>query len=860
MSDNKEILETLQSISPFFKLQYIRIYYSAMVSKVNIHNKSKPRLIVVSSIGIFLIHKYKFSSKISQIIAFADLVSVILTNNTASFSTRTSQFRIKDPKVRSLAFLTFFVRQALFPTDVSPFTFSFDDDPGCKNGTLASIPYKIDNIFLDRLLSCALHYSFTPTEAQIEEILPFIQSTTQKMVTLTSSLLASPLFPSLALAMAYEQDIPHVCFNSRELAILIKKCTPIFRVNRFIKKVTFLRESASELVSTAPILKDIFSVRHSFHPQAWIFKCCDFSTPEAVSFFTHISKIGKNVKKLSFSKCLFSPHSLSLIFQDILFSECFHGLESFSINEVHDLSQDLALGISELFGCGWAMQRKCLHKIKVTRCSLDGSALLRRILQFDVGLKNLDLSGNNFFTPITFSENSDQNCNENDNINSEQSQIKIEGLDNLNIGYSKVTKSFLESLFKMINEKHFRISSLELDELNFTSPLNYDSFSIHKPSLAHLSNLSCNVPSHQPQIKKQVEAVNETPLYNFLSFLIKEDIIIPGLNCFSFNNNTMNSKETLLFVQFLKNQKYIQNLFVNCSISTRQNPTGLNSFLSYIESIPINSLSLRSDHTLALSFGRLLSGTLSAFSKTHHLKALDITNQAIGQDGLEMVKKIVENGLEELHFDGSNTNNLEYLLEFCKFLLSSEIKFATFPQQDFDRSVRFVPNQNLGNSLSSHIDTIAFFKKEFIEKYGKSAAESDMRSLRFRTASFKNLAQFMTSPSNSFGSGSVLNKLSEKNEATEKPFSSLSKMEREQLLLSNDINEKTEFKKAKESFRGVALRNESIEALYKECFDQNNSEIDHKYIQDLSSEPIILLQAELEKTFSLSSLLASFTS
>jgi hypothetical protein len=99
-------------------------------------------------------------------------------------------------------------------------------------------------------------------------------------------------------------------------------------------------------------------------------------------------------------------------------------------------------------------------------------------------------------------------------------------------------------------------------------------------------------------------------------------------------------------------------------------------------------LSLRSDASMKFSFGSLLLPLLSS-EMVFGLSVLDLTNQAIGERGLDLLRKVLERGaLTELYFDGSSVHSVDILSKFCEAVIASRLRFAEFPALDFEKLLR----------------------------------------------------------------------------------------------------------------------------------------------------------------------------
>jgi hypothetical protein len=65
-----------------------------------------------------------------------------------------------------------------------------------------------------------------------------------------------------------------------------------------------------------------------------------------------------------------------------------------------------------------------------------------------------------------------------------------------------------------------------------------------------------------------------------------------------------------------------------------------------------------------------------------HLKVLDISDQEIGDQGLELVARIAETSLTELRFDGSKPSSAAIFQEVISRLIDSSLRMSEWPAND----------------------------------------------------------------------------------------------------------------------------------------------------------------------------------
>jgi hypothetical protein len=86
------------------------------------------------------------------------------------------------------------------------------------------------------------------------------------------------------------------------------------------------------------------------------------------------------------------------IFQARFVDECFHSLQTFSVSG--RAFSHLTDCVCHLTCCRWVMESKCLRRIALSDCCVDGPAVIAQFLQFDVCLREIILDGAALSQPL----------------------------------------------------------------------------------------------------------------------------------------------------------------------------------------------------------------------------------------------------------------------------------------------------------------------------------------------------------------------------------------------------------------------------------------------------------------------------
>ena len=636
---NKEERAFLESVIPIFSVSKVKIFWSGIVKKIGQSNKTHPRLLVIASPGVFLIHQrsFAFQSHLVASISFYDLSSIFLSNLNLSLSGKNSQIRIRSDFASQIAMNIFMIRQALFPTDVLPLNVSFSDDGSFGGKIMKPIP--LDTLFLDRTLSCILFLlpSFSKSN---EGMLSYVINNVSKTMTIDQKFLASPALQPIMLSLAYEQDVNHLHLKGIKFADFLNIATVLIRVNRFIKHITL---ENIDFTDADKKLEQAISKKHALKPSWWSFVDCNLTTQNFLAFFEKISLFDCNVVQLEVVKCI--AGDMIPFFQNVFFNDSFHSLQLLKIDSI-DNPSFVTTHIIELAGCSWALEKKCLHNIILKNLEIDASFLLQQLLKFDFGLNSIDLSGNNCEAPL---------------------QLAKRSFQHIGLSSCRVTASFMLSLFQ-----------------NFAGDLTTKSLDISNPSF-----------TDQNELDEFIKGI--------------ENIEIRELESLNASSIDMNSSKTEIFASFLSKQNKLKTLIIDNSISIADSPEGLAKLGSVLQSLPLRKLSFACD---SLSMDRRCGELLiPVFTQLSKLSSLDLTNQMIGERGLDALSPMLDS-LDELFFDGSGAS-LQRTLGFCKQCLDSKLKYTKFPKHDIQRCFSGVnkPQNYVENIEESKKLLVAFSKK-----------------------------------------------------------------------------------------------------------------------------------------------------
>lgn len=657
MEIEKDALSYYESI---FKLEEVQMLWSGTVDKVGQRNSLRSRVFIIASTGILLVRKKTFRQlKIVRVITYFDLISIHVAGHIGSFSSQNSQIRIKCEDITKLAFLVYDIRCKQFHPDILQLTINLP----IENLIIEGMPkYESKSITLDRIITCTRQLNLDVNESLIQQILLSIENDPTTLL-IDQAITTNNIYHALLVASSCNSDLRTLHFRGIKISLVLPYCEVLFARNKWIENIKF---EQTDFADSSQYLKKLFTNQHEFKPNSFYFVNCNAIDSSFETFFDVVNEIGCDVVKLVFNRCSFTQETLSSVFQSIFFNECFHHMNSLSLDGTTEFF-DLPMQILNLTCCNWVMVSKCMKFLSVSNCGIDASKLFPVLFNFDIGLTHIKLQGSVFDSPI--------------NITSDQNLHHIQFLD---LRYSKFNKDSLISLLTIFKNKYIVINGLDISELR--------------------------IPSEDLLIA--------------LSVFITEHFVINSLETLYFDGNPMEQDVSRLFIKFLNNQPHLIHLSINSSFNVAQSNAAINDLHSLVQNTFLDSLSLHGTENIAYSYSQALYPILSTLIDQKVIKFIDVTYQRISDQGLNLLKELINLPLIELYFDGSYPTSLLKLTNFLDCILNSDLEFASFPTLDF----AFLISQADEDSTKDNILTIKEkYQQLFLDKYG-SLIESNQRS------------------------------------------------------------------------------------------------------------------------------------
>ncbi|OHT10023.1 hypothetical protein TRFO_20939 [Tritrichomonas foetus] len=438
--------DILTKIDPIFALPQ---HTTIKIEIVEVHRFKKgyaDYYFVISNAGIFLLNIKSFGHpiKMYRSISYVDLISMnVVPKNVIFFSNKTS-INIKHDDAVQMGFLVMYIRQALFPPSLLPFSINVNHEVHII-ATPDALIYKPQNLFSDRIVSSIMHYDLNLKKItkNNHSILDCVAYLVKGIYTLNNENITDPLISALVLALSFENNFTTLIIEKLKLKIIIQLCSTIFNINKFIQNLIFKEvdfEGAPEEISnvlTSPLI---------FHPNSLHFSKCTFTDLE---IFRSFSLFGKDYKSISFDNCTFDFKDEGInIFHAFNENSCYQTIKSLEFLNIQNSEF-----LYEMFKNDWI--QKTLENISIRNCGIECSTILQEIFNNHTNVKTINLENNKFAHPISFSV---------------ANPIEIFSL-NLNNCFtnSESLRSLIELIsFGNVSVYQFYLSSLDMTEIEFS--------------------------------------------------------------------------------------------------------------------------------------------------------------------------------------------------------------------------------------------------------------------------------------------------------------------------------------------------------------------------------------------------------
>ena len=295
---------------------------------------------------------------------------------------------------------------------------------------------------------------------------------------------------------------------------------------------------------------------------------------------------------------------------------------------------------------------RSFRHLRLDSIHINSSQLIAAIAQMNSLITSLSCFGSTFKQPLQLASNS------------------FGRLRKLDLSNSWVTPESLTSLMETISHADPSISHLVLDHL-------------------HLTEAGFN---------KFFQSVSALSAHS--------------IECLSWENNPVKNVSLSLFFGFLSCMPNITDLSLSNSLwSCKEAASKLSQ---YISKNSIERLILRGNGFTA--FGDLLIPVLNALLNSESICSLDVSGQCLNDNCIGIIANLLCGKVTSISFDGQNPSKAEPLLECLENIISQNVTYAIWPEQNVKSAILKYPIMKRGEILRQFEQ----LKTSFQDKFNKA--------------------------------------------------------------------------------------------------------------------------------------------
>lgn len=403
----------------------------------------------------------------------------------------------------------------------------------------------------------------------------------------------------------------------------------------------------------------------------------ELNRPEFTLFVNEFSTYKGDITSLHIDSCLFDEKTIDNLFVSFFDADCFRNLESFSLIG-GDIPQRVETLYVQLIGSNWIEKHQKLQTISAMNTGINCELIVPVLSIIPNNIISVNFSGCKFLNPIM------------------SNPPPFQTFDEIDFTNNEFTPESLKSFFKAL--------------------------------------------AANPQAQPRTVILNSIKISSGVSEVIAaiKGIKLKCLEKFSYDNNIMFESDIDNFTKFITNQT---NLKVLCISNTLPGSSKKSiNFLNQIsKSTSLEKITVCGDGST--KFGSNFVDALKSILKIPTLKAIDITGQGIGDEGISLIKKFIEKkkSIKELSFDNTKFDDIKKYVEFLDIISKSPIDYSAWPKIDADEILKKAESRN-DKFVSAKIKELRI---QFITKFGEVNQQNaklyhlsnNVKSLRDRSLS-----------------------------------------------------------------------------------------------------------------------------
>jgi hypothetical protein len=369
----------LRAVSPLFRLSSDGLFWFEPVIKLGATGKRQPRVLLIATVGVFLLKKRAPNKpySISRAVPYQILLFLRCDGTNLQFIAAKISFTIDYLQPMHVVSMVSQVRTVLFGDKPRPLKIVSD---GATAPQLAStFKYSPTCRLADRFLALILPHATPDLRPEAIDVTyaSIANRPNPRVFTFDTFTISSPFIESIIGAVAVDPDLDELVISAIDFAAFLPLFIRIIRSNTSASRLTiqkvFFKGSFSEWANVW-LDTTTFSVRQL------AFRNCDLTSPDFAVFLRALNHYPGDLTVLSISNCRVDADTLAHLYRIITAAGCFRALShllldgvSVSLGALIDFADSAAIAAISLADCGFEIAEILPRLTHIRSVSLAGN-------------------------------------------------------------------------------------------------------------------------------------------------------------------------------------------------------------------------------------------------------------------------------------------------------------------------------------------------------------------------------------------------------------------------------------------------------------------------------------------------------
>jgi hypothetical protein len=386
-------------LHPIFRQPSCQLVFAGQATFVNSSFVRTEYTMIIGTPGVFLYSKARLRKpKLEHFISIIEIKEVFVFPTGCSIGTKTEAFLFENADHFTIAAVVIALRERLIDPSVSKLI-TRTEELVYSNLAARKFTYFPESLFSDRFLAVFVHRIFADPRIPYEEghlgtILAHLR-TVKTSLELIPEMEFRPFFDCLVNALTLGVEITELKLKAIPFTgmmhLLGHLVSREYRLTRLIfSEVRFvgdIKPYDQALDDHSPIIKN------------WVFEGCHACSNEFSTFFNTFLKYRGRITGFEIDGCHFTLDTFQVVTNAFFFGDCFHSLQSLSLNAVA-FREEVTAFVQQFVRSDWSLKTRTLKTLCLENTCLDLSILLGGLQMNTTGITNALFSGNVFLAPV----------------------------------------------------------------------------------------------------------------------------------------------------------------------------------------------------------------------------------------------------------------------------------------------------------------------------------------------------------------------------------------------------------------------------------------------------------------------------